>query len=264
MKIKFIGSGGAFTLAEENFHSNVLIEVNGKRLLFDCGTTIGEALHHFHLTPKDVDAVFISHNHADHSGGMELLGFKRYFGSYPDVGTDRPKLFGHKRIIHDLWEHSLKAGMESVQGKRLTLDNYFDVQTHDDNGTFEFEGIEFRTIDTVHVVDDKGRTDSQGIIFTVDGTTVMISGDTQFRPELMMDYYLEADLIFHECEFLEYPNSVHPQFHELCTLPDDIKKKMCLYHYSLPEKTSLEQLDKVVKVGGFQGVVRRGQEWDIK
>jgi len=73
----------------------------------------------------------------------------------------------------------------------------------------------------------------------------------------------EADVIFHDCEFAEYPNSVHAQFHQLKTLSEDTKKKMYLYHYSLNGKT-YEELEQEVLKAGFAGLVKRGQKFKFK
>ena len=60
----------------------------------------------------------------------------------------------------------------------------------------------------------------------------------------------------------EYPNSIHAQFHQLCTLDDNIKNKMWLYHYSLNGKT-YEELESEVLKNGFAGLIKKGQEFDI-
>lgn len=50
-----------------------VVDVDGKRLLFDTGPE-GKALMHnlalLHVDPRTVDAVFISHDHWDHTGGL--------------------------------------------------------------------------------------------------------------------------------------------------------------------------------------------------
>ncbi len=69
MKLTFLGSGSAFTM--NNRQSNMILEDDGKILLIDCGTDIRHSLHQQDLSYKDIDAVYISHLHADHIGGME-------------------------------------------------------------------------------------------------------------------------------------------------------------------------------------------------
>ncbi len=73
MKLLFLGTGSAFVPIEDNYQSNMLlIHPNGKNLLIDCGSDIRHSLAHFGFNSYDIDAVFISYQHADHCGGLEL------------------------------------------------------------------------------------------------------------------------------------------------------------------------------------------------
>ena len=55
VKIKFLGSGGAFTTAEKNYHSNILIYDESKDyLLFDAGTDIKDSLNAANIKPTDI------------------------------------------------------------------------------------------------------------------------------------------------------------------------------------------------------------------
>jgi len=62
-------------------------------------------------------------------------------------------------------------------------------------------------------------------------------------------------VIFHDCELKIYSNSVHAQYHELCNLSPDIKKKMWLYHYTT-EGGSIDL--PIATEDGFLGFVKRG------
>ncbi|HLG25502.1 MAG TPA: MBL fold metallo-hydrolase [Candidatus Gracilibacteria bacterium] len=79
MKIKFCGA------AKEVTGSRHLLEVNGKKILLDCGLFQGhrkeaEAKNReLCFDAKEIDAVILSHAHIDHSGGLPFLiknGFK--------------------------------------------------------------------------------------------------------------------------------------------------------------------------------------------
>ncbi len=73
MRITFCGA------AETVTGSQHLIEVNGHRLLLDCGLYQGpraEAARrntHFHYDPHQIDAVILSHAHQDHAGNLPTL-----------------------------------------------------------------------------------------------------------------------------------------------------------------------------------------------
>lgn len=262
MKIRFLGSGSAFVLGAENFQSNIIIEEDDERLLFDAGTTIPDALAKANIKPQDIDAIYISHLHADHAGGIEYLAFKTYFEQWP-FGDSKIDLIGHRSILTDGWNHTWKGGLQSTQGGNNTLESYFNTEYLEDNDYFDFYGIDILPIRTTHVVDDKEAIHSYGVIFdTPSGNTVFITGDTQFTPDTMLTYLEQSDIIFHDCEFAEYHGGVHAQFHQLCTLDKDIKVRMYLYHYSLGDKTYDDLNDEVIN-NGFAGLVALSQTFEV-
>jgi ribonuclease BN (tRNA processing enzyme) len=255
MKIKILGSGNAFCLAEENYHSNFIIESEGENLLFDAGTTIAEALNGGGVAPADIDNIFISHLHGDHCGGIEYIAFKTYFEQFP-FGENKINLIGHKTVMETGWDRTWSGGLRSIEGQRNTLETYFDTNYLEDNGMFFFGNARCLLFPTQHVVDDKKLVASYGIVIKENCKTLMITGDTQYDPEGLELYYADADIIMHECEFSDYDNSVHSQYRKLILLPDHIKAKIWLYHYSdngdLPD----------VKRDGFLGLLKRGDTFE--
>jgi len=72
LNIRFLGSGDAFGNGGR-YQACILIESGGFRLLLDCGATSLTAMKHFGVDPSDIDAIAISHYHADHCGGIPFL-----------------------------------------------------------------------------------------------------------------------------------------------------------------------------------------------
>ncbi len=81
MKLTFCGAAGTTTGSQH------LLEVNGHRILFDCGLYQGkrrdaiERNRHFRFDPASLDAVVLSHAHIDHSGNLPNLTRQGYRGN---------------------------------------------------------------------------------------------------------------------------------------------------------------------------------------
>ena len=287
MIITFLGSGSAFVLAEENYHSNILFEktitTNNEpspvafpeeiesgevevgevtktyRMLMDAGPSIPESLNANGLQPTDIDTIFISHLHGDHCHGLEYMGFKTYF--IPPFGSHKPKLVVPSTIAEALWDDVLRGTMRSLEGARANMNTYFKPFKVKPRDGFKFAETEFWTTQVPHVISDLEEVPAYGLKFTEDDTKFFITGDTKFDFWKHIGNYEWATWIMHDCEFNEYPNSVHAQFHQLKELPEQYKKKMWLYHYMLNGKT-FEELEKEVLDAGFAGLVKRGQKFD--
>lgn len=277
-EIIFLGSGSSFCLSKENYQSNIAIKAeNGKILLFDAGSTINDALDNAKINVNDINSIFISHLHSDHIGGLEFIALKRYFDKFP-FGENPATLISSKRILKNLWKNSLKGGLAYVEGEKKTLDSYFKIQKLDkDNLSFNFENLEIEPVSTLHVHEvENENIQSYGLLIK-GKKTVFITGDVQFDKNLNR-FYEKADIIFQDCEFAKYPRSIHAQFHELCELPLEVRKKMFLYHYSLEIKDNDDKKsnsnkfkspiyedfkvrEKTVKDAGFAGLVKRGRKF---
>lgn len=264
--MKFLGAGSAFCL--ENFQSNMLIEKNGKNLLVDCGGDIRFSLgwdllennkdtitfKKNGLSSVNIDAIYISHLHADHIGGLEYMGFTTYF----NPNKNPIKLFGETRLLDDLWDMALKAGLKSIQGKRVELEDYFDVHNVQVNGEFEWEGTVFKIVQVCHVVDDRAIVSSYGLMFKGDkGKTVFITTDTQYNPHQIKTFYDQADIIFQDCETAPFMSGVHAHYNEQSAGdPKQTKKKKHLYHYQDGTKPDC-------KKDGFAGWCEQGQVFEL-
>ena len=257
MNFTFLGSGSAFVNKRENYHSNVLFESENSNLLIDAGRTIPEALEDQEFTEDDIQNIFITHNHNDHTGGLEHIGFKRYFSTYP-FGQNLPHMYGQYSVLEDLWEHNLSAGMKSMQGQVNNMETYFKTHYLKDNGSFKIGKANVDIIQTIHIVDDRKIVPSHGLMITERGKSVFFTGDSQMNPNQMNTFYSKADVIFHDCEIAKYPNSVHAQYHELRELPDEIKDKMYLYHFITPEDGLPDAI-----ADGFAGFVNRGDRFSF-
>lgn len=82
MKLKFCGAAGTTTGSQH------LLEVNGKKILLDCGLYQGRRHDAYrincefpHFEPSEIDAVVLSHAHIDHSGNLPNLSRRGFTGN---------------------------------------------------------------------------------------------------------------------------------------------------------------------------------------
>jgi ribonuclease BN (tRNA processing enzyme) len=272
MKLTFLGSGSYFTT--DNFHSNIIIEKDGKRLLVDCGSDIKFSLQYnivnktddtitlkkTGLTANDIDAVYISHLHGDHVGGLEYLAF----ASYPWDGKpkEKIKLFCDEKMMEELWETTLKGGLQALDGQTRQLSDYFDIQPISTSNNFMWNGTLFTSVNLLHMNGNKeGLKDfvSNGLLFISEkGKKIFITTDAKFSSKGHAALYRWADLIFNDCETLpeEFKSGVHAHYSELKTLNSVTKKKMKLYHYQTGPKPDCIK-------DGFAGWVQQGEVFDV-
>lgn len=265
-QIQFLGVGNAFTMPPDgdmnkcDWQSNLLvIAENGKKLLLDCGSDVRFSLAQAGHALAEIDAIYVSHAHADHIGGLEWVAFSTFFN--PQLS--RPKLFCADTIEKPLWDESLKGGLNSIEGRFTTMTDYFDVRRIPENGHFVWEGIRFDMIQVVHFMSERVIEPSYGLMIYEDGASgapkVFWTSDTQHNPNQIKVFYEQADLILHDCETSPFPSGVHAHYKlggggGLISLPDEVKDKMVLYHY---HPGAPEQFDAIGD--GFQGFARKQQ-----
>jgi metallo-beta-lactamase family protein len=81
MRINFHGAAHTVTGSQH------LLEINGSKLLLDCGLYQGKRAEsyernlNFHYDPRSVNAVILSHAHIDHAGNLPNLTKQGYEGS---------------------------------------------------------------------------------------------------------------------------------------------------------------------------------------
>lgn len=251
MKIKFIGTGSAFSTT--HYNSNMVITgKTGKNLLVDAGSDIKYSLPKSGFSYVDIDSVYVSHLHADHIGGFEYLGFCTYF----DPRCKSPTVYANIDVLEGLWE-SIRNGLKSIQGKRMEFKDYFNPIAIAPNTGFEFDGLKFNLVQTVHVRDEYSIVSSWGLLwYASNGQRIFLTTDTQFAPRDIDTFYKMANIIFHDCETSKFASNVHAHYNDLKTLPQEIKSKMWLYHYNVGELPD-------AKADGFAGFIEQGQEFDF-
>jgi ribonuclease BN (tRNA processing enzyme) len=257
IRIDFLGVGSAFTTQEYHQPNLLITAKNGKKMLVDCGSDIrfslGEWCENREAKIPEINAVYCSHTHADHIGGLEWLAFETYFN--PKV--QKPILIGVDNLLNDIWDKSLRGGVEYIDDKVMTLSDYFQPKVISHLKPFVWEDIQFTPLKFLHVHNSVKPMYSYGLIINSDGDgdSFLFSTDTKFNEHLtqtLKEWEPRVKHIFQDTETTPYHTGVHAHYDELRTLPDTIKNKMWLYHHNPnPQQKPSED--------GFLGFVKKGQ-----
>lgn len=243
----WLGNGSGLNLVLNN--TSFYMRGAGPRLaLVDCGHTVPARLGALGLIDNVTD-IIITHLHADHAGGLETLGSLLYYGRRKR-GLQLPLLhLPSDAIAHELWEHSLRAGMfygsdDNDEPMDASLTTYFRVST---GPTATIEGLPRATfVPARHVP----RMPNYSLRFD---NGVFYSADSRDLPPL------DAKLIFQDVHFAPaFPTEVHASYHTLREkLPPDVRKKTWLVHLG----NGYEKFDP--EKDGFAGFVQQDQEFEV-
>lgn len=279
MKLTFTGVGGAFSYEDQWQTNSVLEASNGKRMMIDVGHYSMLALKEaFGITyfdfSQEIDAIYITHLHGDHCGALDLAALANYFiggaAQYPDKRKD---LILAKPVAEILWDRVQRGKLETIEGKIIKLEDYFNVIVVPENHAVAWQNIKFEPIQLVHILSGNYIPPCFGFIaseleygnpetrvYLPDDLTeanpdnFFYCTDTQFNPPQLDAYYRKVKTIFHDCETSDFPSRVHAHYDFLRTLPLEMKEKMWLVHY---QPNAFEKYDPIAD--GFKHFVKKGQ-----
>ena len=165
MKLKFCGAAGTTTGSQH------LLEVNGKKILLDCGLYQGarQKAHEInccfpYYSPSEIDVVVLSHAHIDHSGNLPNLtkqGFKgNIYATHATRDLCQIMLADSARIqkgdIDWLNKHRAKDGLEPIeplyseQDAERCLRQF--VTLGYERGIYIADGVELTFLDAGHIL----------------------------------------------------------------------------------------------------------------
>lgn len=251
--LTFLGVGGGLT--PEFGNNNVLVEGQDADavLLIDCGFTTPPKLLELQRL-GEIKHIVITHVHADHVGGLEVVGHLSRF-----VTKQRPHLYVHASLLDELWDGSLRGGMARSQNgagepTELGLADFFEVHLLEDaEPVIAIEGLPPITLSpTLHV---KGKPAFSVFL----GDRVYYSSDTQLLPPGEGPDGSKLEAIFQDCQLVGGSSNVHTPLEQLSReMPAARKAITHLMHYG----HGWEQIDASAQ--GFAGFVRPLQRFDFR
>lgn len=184
IKLRFLGTGTA-TPSLQRLSSSYLLSTSRGNLLIDVGPSVVRRLLEFGLTVENIDVIFLTHFHPDHTADLTTFLFACNYGE-----TKRTRdliLLGGRGI--ELFFKKLCSVYPSIKpiGYSLTIRSMIrDVWQL-------WDGITLETAPMRH------RKESVGV--KIRGTkTIVFTGDTDYSAGLV-SFVEGADLLVSECSF---------------------------------------------------------------
>lgn len=212
--LHFLGTGAAH--AVELGSSSAVLERDGKPLLLiDCGPdTLDRYLAAYREPPR---AIYITHTHMDHVGGLERLFTRLWFN---EALRGQTRVFAHAALVP--WLQARVADYPGVLAEGGV--NYWEAfRLVPCSRGFWLDGLWFDVFATRH------HRPGTSFGLALQGSFVF-TGDTRPIPEMLAHYASENALIAHDCGLVGNPS--HTGIDDIEREYDaDLRARLVLYHY---------------------------------
>jgi len=232
MQVRFVGSGDAFG-SGGRFNTCFEVTGAGQPFLIDCGASSMVALARAGVDANTIAAIFISHLHGDHFGGL-------------------PFFLLHARHVARRTAPLTIAGPPGLEARLAqTMEALFPGSSKVDPG-FDLDVIELEPgtshrvgdlqVTAFKVVHPSGAPPS-ALRFEHGGKVLTYSGDTEWT-DALIEAARGADLFICECYMFDTPVKFHLDYMTLKSrLPEIDARRVVLTHMSAAMLARLDRLD---------------------
>jgi ribonuclease BN (tRNA processing enzyme) len=219
VKLHMLGCGDAFGSGGRN-QSGYLIESDQRLFLLDCGPTTLPAMKRAGIDPRRLEAIFLSHLHGDHFGGIPFF-FLEYLYQNP---REKPLHVAGPPGTEQKTREIFRLMYGSGDASKDLPPTEFHVLNPEQPATIEeVQVFPFRVPHQVHEV-------SLGLKVTCDQKQILFSGDSAWS-ELFITHARGVDLFLCECSFYDRETSNHVNYLSLMKNLASLEcKKLVLTH----------------------------------
>jgi ribonuclease Z len=241
MKVEFVGVGEAFDETLPN--NSQVLQWGDSRILIDCGYSVPPAFWKRHPDPEYLDAIYISHRHADHYFGLPSVLVRLA----EDRRTKKLTIFaaeGTKQTIVEMIDYAYLGILSKIKFEILFQEVSTDHPQEFKNSRFEFAV-------SSHPVKN------YAIAVFADGSKYAYSGDGNFN-EQTRHLYDSCSLLVHEAyTFGERKVPGHARVSEVVEMAVQQRvKRLALTHIQRNErKTKLDEIKEFVRNCGIDVII---------
>ena len=241
MKVEFLGVGEAFD--ETLTNNSQILEWGDCRLLIDCGYSVPHALWKLHPDPEYLDAIYISHRHADHYFGLPSVlvrlaedGRKKQLTMFSAEGT--------KQTLLEMIDYAYLGVLSKIKFEML----FQEVSTERPH---EFRNSRMEFALSSHPVKN------YAIAVFADGRKYAYSGDGNFN-EHTRHLYTSCSLLVHEAySFGDQEVPGHARIADVVEMAVEQKvNRLALTHIQRNvRKTKLNEIKQFVKNNSIDVII---------
>ena len=240
MKLHILGCGDAFGSGGRN-QSGYLVEATNKLFLLDCGPTSLLALKRAGFDPRQLNAIFLSHLHGDHFGGIafffiEYLYLRPRFDPLTIAGPP-----GTEAKVRALFDVMYGGG---AAAKEIPPTNFVILQPDKPQ---EIDGIVIVPFRVPH----QSEVISLGLKVIYQGKQILYSGDSLWTDQFV-DQAEGVDLFLCECSFLHEQPGMHVNYQTLSANLDRLRcKQLVLTHLGEEMLSHRHEISAIIAEDGM-------------
>jgi ribonuclease BN (tRNA processing enzyme) len=242
IEITLLGSGTILSSGEQAC-SSTLMQIEGNKILVDCGAGSFLHLKKLGIQPSEIDIIFLTHFHPDHIADLILYFF--FLVNSPTAKTKPLQIWGPAGLI------------ALINNFRLSYGDWFNSQKFIIN-ELSLPPLQFQYF-TVEWLKVQHNRESVGYRFQCDQKIISFSGDSSYCPELV-GLCRNADIALLECSFPdENEKAGHLTPTKVAQIGREAQIKQLISTHLYPE---MQRLDPVLLIKElYSGEIVVGQDF---
>lgn len=251
MKLKILGTGTFFANITKTA-SAFLLETDNLKILIDCGPGTLVRLSQIGIKPEDLDYVFLTHFHPDHTADLFSLFMNYCLADFKSPGsiTNFPKFIGPTGIS----QFMINYGQNS---ELLALNKWNKIEFVDYQPSMDFDNFKFKAFKVDHTAFGL-KANAYALRFEINDQIIAFSGDS-IDCQGVKDASKNTDLFICDASYSKGNGSpAHMDTISIGEICQSSQVKKVILTHCYPESENMDLVSEVKEK--FTGEIIKGQD----